>query len=146
MKEKIPVSFGRCVLAGLMAGIVGALLANLALVILVRQMGQSFDQLNWFSVGRASMISCLLGAFVYGALARWTRRPVLWFTLAGLMVATLDSVLVYLYSPEAGIARIANPLHYVVAITALVLIPALAPAFRQPTPSRGTPPPLPTPG
>ena len=144
MKEQSGVSLGRCTLAGLFAGIVAAVLANLALLILVKQMGQSFDVLNWFSVGRASMVSCLLGAFVFGALARWTRRPVLWFVVAGLAVATLDSVMVYLHPPEPGIARIANPLHYVVAITALVFIPALAPAFRQPAPSRGNPPAVPT--
>jgi len=141
MKER--VSVGRAVLAGVIAGAVGALLGNVALIILTRQFGQSFDQLNWFSISRASMISCMIAAFVYSALARWSKRPVVWFVVLGLAVAVLDSVMVSLHPPEAGFDRIANPLHFVVAISALVLIPALAPAFPQPQATRAIPPPFP---
>ena len=138
------VSLGRCVLAGSVAGMVGALLANLALLVLTAHFGQSFDQLNWFSITRASMISCVLGGFVYYALSCWTKRPLVWFIVVGLAVATLDSVLVWRHPPEPGFARIANPLHYVVTITALVFIPALAPVFPQTTSNRSNPPPVPT--
>ena len=141
MKER--VSVGRAVLAGVIAGFLGAFLANVAAVILSRQFGQSFDQLNWFSISRASMISCMIAAFVYSALARWSKRPVVWFVVLGLAVATIDSVMVSLHPPEAGFDRIANPLHFVVAISALALIPALAPAFPQPEAGRREPPPVP---
>jgi hypothetical protein len=127
-------SLGRCILAGLVAGAASALLANLTALVLARQFNQTFDDLNWFSISRAAVISCVAGAFVYAGLARWTKRPVLWFVIAGLAVATLDSILVSMYPPAAGFARIANPLHFVVAISALVLIPLLAPALPQPTP------------
>ena len=134
---------GRVVLAGLIAGAVGAVLGNVAVLILSRQFGQSFEQLNWFSVSRASMISCMIAAFVYSGLARWSKRPVVWFAAMGLAIAALDSVMVTLHPPEAGFDRIANPLHFVVAISALVLIPALAPAFPQPQAGRRMPPPVP---
>src|SRR5436305_15348127 len=137
------VSVGRAVLAGVIAGAVRDLLANVALIILSRQFGQSFDQLNWFSISRASMISCVIAAFVYSALARWSNRPVVWFVVLGLAMASIDSVMVALHPAEAGFDRIANPLHFVVAITALVLIPALAPAFPQPQPGRAMPPAVP---
>ena len=137
------VSVGRAVLAGLIAGAVGALMGNVAALILSRQFGQSFEQLNWFSIARASMISCVIAAFVYGALARWSKRPVVWFAVMGLAIATTDSVMIALHPPEAGFDRIANPLHFVVAISALVLIPTLAPAFPQPEPGRRMPPPVP---
>jgi len=137
------VSVGRAVLAGLIAGAVGALLGNVAALILSRQFGQSFEQLNWFSISRASMISCMIAAFVYSGLARLSKHPVLWFALIGLAVAAVDSVMVSLHPPESGFDRIANPLHFVVAISALVLIPALAPAFPQPETGRKMPPPVP---
>jgi hypothetical protein len=126
-------SLGRCILAGLIAGAISAVLANLAALVLTRQFNQHFPELNWFSISRAAVISCVAGAFVYAAFLRWTKRPVIWFVISGLIVATLDSVLLAMHPPVAGIARIANPLHFVVAITALVLIPTLAPALPQPT-------------
>ena len=125
-------SLGRCILAGLIAGAVSALLANLACLVLTRQFNQTFDQLNWFSISRAAMISCVGGAFVYVGLLRWTNRPVIWFVVLGLAVAALDSIVVSMHPPSAGIDRVANPLHFVVALTALVLIPILAPALPQP--------------
>lgn len=141
MKE--PVSTGRAVLAGVIAGFLAAILANVAAFILSRQFGQSFDQLNWFSISRASMISSVIAAFVYSALTHWTSRPIIWFAALGLTVAVIDSVLVAQHPPEAGFDRIANPLHFVVAITAVALIPALAPSFPQPTTGRTMPPPFP---
>ena len=89
------------------------------------------------------MISCMIAAFVYSALGRLSKHPVLWFAVIGLAVAAVDSVMVSLHPPESGFDRIANPLHFVVAISALVLIPALAPAFPQPETGRKMPPPVP---
>src|SRR5437867_318638 len=126
------VSLGRAVLAGLIAGAVAALLANLAAWVLSRQFGQTFDQLNWFSISRASVISCTVAGIVYCALGRFSQRPAIWFVVLGLAAAAADSVLVTMHPPEAGFARVANPLHFVVAIVALVLIPTLAPIFREP--------------
>src|SRR6266404_5938902 len=101
-------SLGRCVLAGLIAGAVSALLANLAALVLWRQFNQHFDELNWLSISRAAIISCVAGACVYAALVRWTNRPVLWFAIAGLAVATLDSVLVAMHPRAGEFARVAN--------------------------------------
>ncbi len=145
MKTQSP-TLGRTILAGFISGVIGAVLANLALLILERQIERSFPVLNWFSVARASIISSLIGAFVYQGLVRWTKRPVVWFWVLGMGVAVLDSVMLAAHPPEAGIARVANPLHFVVAITALLLIPALAPAFPEPErgAARRNPPPVPS--
>ncbi len=78
------------------------------------------------------MISCTVAGLFYYGLTRFTQHPVTWFIIFGLAVATGDSVLVAVYSPEAGFARVANPLHFVVAAVALILIPALTPTFREP--------------
>ena len=134
---------GRAVLAGVIAGVVAAVLANVTALILSRQFGQSFDQLNWFSISRASMISSVIAAFVYSGLAHWTNRPAVWFAALGLAIALIDSLLVSRHPPEAGFDRVANPLHFIVAISALVLIPTLAPAFPQPQPGPTLPPPAP---
>lgn len=153
--KKVEIWLGRSVLAGLIAGVVGAALANLTFVILTRHFGPTSDQLNWFSITRASIIACFLGAFAYYAFARWTAHPVVWFVAAGLAVATVDSVLVALYPPDAGFARIANPIHFAVTFAALILIPTLSGALPGPTlvvpaaadaeatPTRKGPPPLP---
>src|SRR4051812_21318975 len=142
-----PPSLGRCVLAGLLAGLAAAVLANLTAWVLSRELSRSFDQLNWPTITRAAVISCVLSSFVYFALVRWTRRPVLWFALGGLAFAGLDSWLVALRASDAGFAQIANPLHFVVAAAALVLVPVLAPAVPEPEQPRPrpqtTPPPLP---
>lgn len=125
-------SLGRCILAGLIAGAVSALLANLAALVLSRQLNQTVDDLNWLSISRAAMVSCVAGGFVYAGLARWTKRPAIWFAIVGLAVAAVDSVLVAMHPSSASFARLANPLHFVVAITAIIIIPLLAPALPQP--------------
>jgi hypothetical protein len=145
-RNAISPSLGRCVLAGLLAGQAAAVLANLTAWVLSRELSRSFDQLNLPTITRAAVILCVLSAFVYFALVRWTGRPVLWFALVGLAFAGLDSWLVAVRETEAGFAQMANPLHFVVAATALVLVPLLAPAIpepEQPRPrTRATPPPL----
>jgi hypothetical protein len=90
------------------------------------------------------MISCVLAGFAYYTLARATERPVLWFVLAGTAVATIDSIWVALHPPEAGFARIADPLHYVVAVTAFVFIPALATVLPHSKQTPPGPPPVPS--
>jgi len=134
---------GRAVLAGVIAGVVAAVLTNVTAVILSRQFGQSFDQLNWFSISRASMISSVIAAFVYSGLARWTNRPAVWFAALGVAIALIDFVFLSRHPPETGFDQIANPPEFVVAITSVFLMPALSPAFPQPKSGRTMPPPFP---
>jgi len=146
MKGERP-ALGQCVLAALVAGAAAALLANLTLMVLSRQLSQSSEALNGYSVTRAAAVASMLGGFVYFALLRVTRHALFWFISLGVAVAALDSIFVAMHPPEPGIARLANPLHGVVALTALILIPALAPviprAQRLEKEHRQKPPPLP---
>jgi len=140
-------TLGQCILAALIAGAAAALLANLTLLVLSRHLNQSSEALNAYSVTRAAAVASMLGGVVYAALLRVTRHALLWFISVGVAVTVLDSILVAQHPPEPGIARLANPLHGVVALTALILIPALAPviprAQRSATEPRQKPPAVP---
>jgi hypothetical protein len=136
------------VLGGLVAGVAAALLANLTLFILTRQFGQSFDGLTWYTIARAAVISCVLLGFIYSGLSRRTKHPLVWFALIVLAVSTGNAVLITMRVAEAGFGRVAIPIHFVGALTAIVLIPRLAaaiPRTERPTqPARPIPPPIPT--
>jgi hypothetical protein len=138
---------GRCVLAGFIAGLAAAGLANLTALVLSQQLSLSFDQLNWYLLTRVTVVLSVLAGFLYFGLLRWTTRPVLWFSVIGLAVAAAHSVVNIIHPPEAGFARIASPIDFVVTLTFLMLIPALVPAIpeRNKSEVRGspTPPPLP---
>ena len=142
------LTLGHCVLGGLVAGIAAALLANLTLLILTRQFGQSFDGLTWYSIARAAVISCVLLGFIYSGLSRWTKHPSVWFALIVLAISTGNAVLITTRVAETGFGRVAIPIHFVGALTAIVLIPRLAaavPRTAQSTqPARSVPPPIPT--
>ena len=119
-------SLGRCALAGLLAGMAAAILANLAHALLSQATGLRFRELNFLSITRASLIACVLGGLVFYAAARWTKHPVAWFAVAGLLVTTADSLFVMLHPPQPGFDRLANPLHFIVGLITIVLLPRLA--------------------
>lgn len=117
---------GRFVLAGAVAGVVAAVVAGVAGAILQAVVGRSYVELSAVPIAVASLVTCVVGGVVYYALSRWTRWPVAIFAAIALVVATLDTVFVTLNPPHPGFAVIANPLHYVVAVVAAVLIPLLS--------------------
>jgi hypothetical protein len=143
------VRFGRCLLAGLFSGIVAAVLANLSAAAISRVSELRFEELNFVSIAIASVGSNLIGSLFFYGFARWTTRPVLWFVVAALAAATADSVVTILRPPHPDFGKLANPLHYIVAMTAVILLPAFAPSrSRLPPPipetlRRPSPPPLP---
>ncbi len=143
------VRFGRCLLAGLFSGIVAAILANLSAAAISRVSELRFAELNLLSISIASVASNLIGSLFFYGFARWTTRPVLWFVVAALAAATADSVVTILRPPHPDFGKLANPLHYIVAMTAVILLPAFAPTrpkLPPPIPERlrrPSPPPLP---
>ena len=143
------VRFGRCLLAGLFSGIVAAILANLSAAAISRVSELRFAELNLLSISIASVASNLIGSLFFYGFARWTTRPVRWFVVAALAAATADSVVTILRPPHSDFAKLANPLHYIVAMTAVLLLPAFAPSRSKlppPIPEslrRPSPPPLP---
>jgi len=130
-----------------MAGLAAAALANLTALVLRQRLNLSFDQLNWYLLTRVTVVLSVLAGFLYFGLLRWTSRPALWFSVIGLAVAAAHSAVNIIHPPEAGFARIASPIDFVVTLTFLVLIPALVPAIPEANKSvmreSPTPPPLP---
>ena len=116
----------RCLAAGLAAGVVGAVLAAIAAAVLQDATDRSFEELSTASVARSSLIGSVLGSLVYYGLARWTARPALIFAIIALVVATLLSIIIALAPPHPGFAAVANPLHYIVAVCAAIVIPIIA--------------------
>ncbi len=141
------VRFGRCLLAGLFSGIVAAILANLSAAAISGVSELQFAELNFLSIAISSVVSNLIGSLFFYGFARWTTRPVLWFAVAAFAAATADSVVTILRPPHPDFAKLANPLHYIVAMTAVILLPAFAPTrSKLPPPIPETarhPPPLP---
>ena len=131
------VRFGRCLLAGLFSGIVAAVLANLSAAAISRVSELRFEELNLLSISIASVASNLIGSLFFYGFARWTTRPVLWIAVAALAAATADSVVTILRPPHPDFGKLANPLHYIVAMTAAILLPAFAPTRSK------LPPPIP---
>ncbi|SDJ16984.1 hypothetical protein [Alteribacillus bidgolensis] len=119
-------SLKKCVFGGFMAGIVAAILANIGNLLLGSLTGQSYPQLNLMSITLSSLVTNLIGSMVYFGFTRHTKHPFMNYSVLALVVATLDSVFVAVNPPVPGFSNIANPLHYVVAVTSILLIPYVA--------------------
>jgi hypothetical protein len=119
-------SIGRSLVAGLVSGVASAVLANLAVVALGRVTGTGYPELTVIPVTLASVISNLAGGLVFYVLARGVRYPVGLFAVAALAAAAFDSLIVFLRPPHPGFAAFANPLHFLVALTAIVIVPRIA--------------------
>jgi hypothetical protein len=119
-------SIGRALAAGLLSGIASAVLANLVLMTLNRVTGTGYPELTVIPVTLASVVSNLAGGLVYYALARGVRYPVVLFALAALAAAAFDSLIVFLRPPHPGFAAYANPIHFLVALTAILIVPRVS--------------------
>jgi len=119
-------SIGRSLGAGLVSGMASAVLANLAMLALGRVTGTGYPELTVIPVTLASVVPNLAGGLVFFALARSVRHPAGLFAVAALAVAAFDSLIVLLRPPHPGFAAFANPLHFLVALTAIVIVPRIA--------------------
>lgn len=113
----------RALLAGLVSGVAAAVLASVAAYALQWVFGTSYAELSVVPITVVSVLTNVVGGVVYYGLSRWTRRPAAIFAVLALVLATVDSVFVALNPLYPGFALVANPLHYIVAIAAAVLIP-----------------------
>jgi membrane-bound ClpP family serine protease len=120
-------SIGRYLQAGLIAGVVGAVIANIYNAIYQGISGQTYPELTVFTIIFASLIPGLLGSLIYYWLSRSTRQPRLIFTVVGLVFTVLSVVpnFVSPMDPAPGFASASTPLHFIVALSALILIPTL---------------------
>lgn len=120
------LSLRRSLAAGLGAGVVAAVLAAVAAQLLQRGAGRSYAELSAFQVAFVAALTNVVGGGAYALLARRTARPARWYAILALAVATLDTLMVAVAPPHPGFAALADPLHYLVAVVSLVLVPLLA--------------------
>ncbi len=113
-------------LAGLGTGVVAVMLAVLAAQLIQRGTGQRYAELSAFSIAFAALFTNVLGGGAYALLVRRTARPVLYYAILALTLATLDTIMVTANPPHDGFATLATPLHYIVAVTSIILVPRLA--------------------
>lgn len=121
-----PIPLRKALLAGLLSGVAAAILGTLALFIMQALTGDHFAELTPVSITLISLFTNLLGGLAFYLLARFTGRPTLFFALLALVLATLDTIMVAANPLYPGFAMVATPLHYVVALVAILLIPRLA--------------------
>ncbi|MGF1470627.1 MAG: hypothetical protein ACFB50_02660 [Rubrobacteraceae bacterium] len=119
-------SFRTFLLAGFLAGAVAAVLANVVYGTFRLMGGTSYEELSATTISLASVIPGLLGAVFYYGLTRWVGRPATVLVAVALVAATADSVIVAVNEPQPGFALIATPLHYVVALSIALVLPAVA--------------------
>lgn len=111
--------------AGLISGVVAAVLAVLVSLALQSLSGDHYDQLGVVPVAAAALLTNLVGGGVYGWLAGHVSRPSAWFAALALIVAAIDTQLTIVSPPSEGFYAVATPLHFIVAVVALSLIPTL---------------------
>lgn len=123
---------GTYLLAGLIAGIVSAVIGNIYNLVYQNVAGHTYDELGLVSITVTAIFTSVVGGLIYYALTRFTKQPQMIFTAVGLVFTTL-SVIPNFVSPmnsTAGFAWASTPLHYIVALSAIILIPAVVKARR----------------
>ena len=108
--------------AGLIAGLVAAVLANAYYLIYQAAGGASFAELNIFTITFTSLLTSVVGSGIYYLLARKTGNATNIFVGLGLAftVFSLLPVLVAPLYPGFGLA--AGPMHVIVGLTVLAII------------------------
>lgn len=116
-----PVS--RILTAGLVAGLVSTILAIVFHTVRQAMTGLAYQELNVVSITATAMLTSLIGSLVYWLLSRSGRDPGRTFTVIGLgaaILTALPAIVAPMY-PGFGLATV--PLHLIVAVVAVVVIP-----------------------
>jgi hypothetical protein len=103
---------------------VAAVLASVVSLALQSATGDHFSQLSVAPVALAALLTSLAGGAAYWLLLRHTARPTAWFAGLAVALATLDTQLTIVTHHDAMFATLAAPLHFIVAVVALTVIPA----------------------
>ena len=101
------------------------MLASLVSLALQAITGDHYSQLGVAPVAMAAVLTNVAGGGVYGLLVRRTTRPTAYFGALAGVLATLDTQLTIVTKHEAMFAAIAAPLHFIVAVVAVTVIPAV---------------------
>src|SRR4051812_29204684 len=97
-KETLDTPLKKYLLSGLIAGLVGAVIANLWYVVWQLAGGTSYAELNIFTILLTSIIPGVIGALCYYGFTRLTRRATIIFVVVGLIFTTL-SILPNFFAP-----------------------------------------------
>jgi|GEM_PF-2064844 len=129
---------GRFLSAGLVSGVVAAILANIGLLVLTNILNRGdryASVLNIFSITAICLVANLIGSVLFYFLLRFFKPVVAVSIFVALaMLAAIGNSLIA--GPGAslpagmpvlapGFADVANPLHFLVALTATIIIPLL---------------------
>ncbi|MBB6671924.1 DUF6069 family protein [Cohnella nanjingensis] len=108
---------------GLLAGLISGVVSIGLYYLLIAVTGFHFKQLNPVSILIASVVSNLVGAFIYVKLREKTARPRLHYTWIAIGFALLLTLMDWAYPPEPHIGDISAPIHAIVVSISIILIP-----------------------
>ncbi len=120
-----PIS--KYLVAGLIAGVIAAVIANVWYLMWQVAGGSTYAELGILSITLGSIIPALIGSLLYYGLNSFTKQPTLVFTIIGLIFATLSVVPSFVapMNPAPGFAAASVPMHYIVALSVLIVVPLL---------------------
>lgn len=123
VQTRVPVS--TYLLGGLIAGVISAVLANLYYLIFGAITGYSYAELNVISITLAGILPSLLGSLIYFGLSRQTSAATKIFVTLGLAFGILSIVptLIAPPNPAPGFAAATAPLHILVAVICVTVVP-----------------------
>jgi|GEM_PF-3834115 len=116
----------RSAVVGLVSGFASTLLAyGVALGVRIKT-AQDFPQLGFLPIALASISANLLGSWFYSLLPGRVPAPRTLFTFFVVAVTFLYSLAVGSHPPAEGFLEAVVPIHLMVAVTAIFLIPTLS--------------------
>lgn len=116
----------RALTAGAISGLVSAVIANIYHAIQSGLSNTSYAELNLVSITMTSLITNLIGGLAFWGLGRLGARGATIFMALSLGIAVLSSVPQLIQPLHPGFAAASVPLHLIVGVIAVVLIPRLS--------------------
>lgn len=113
----------KALLVGFYAGLVSGAGGVAAAYFLGAVTGLWFSQLNWISIPIASIVTNIVGALIYAKWFQKTARPRLYYILLTLGITLLSSLNDVANPPEPKFGLVAHPVHVIVALLSIWLVP-----------------------
>ncbi|WLD92605.1 hypothetical protein [Alkalihalobacillus sp. AL-G] len=108
---------------GLMVGILSGLAGIVTAYVIGFSTGLWFDQLTWLSIGLASIVTNFVGALIFVKWLKKTERPRLYYTFLVAIITLVMTLNDIANPPEVDFGIVAHPLHIVVALISIWLVP-----------------------
>ncbi|MFS0645174.1 MULTISPECIES: hypothetical protein [Siminovitchia] len=119
------------ILVGLYAGVISGAAGIAAAYLLGAVTGLWFSQLNWISIAVASIIANIAGAMIFVKWFQKTAKPSLYYVLLAGGVTLLSSLNVWANPPADKFWVIAQPVHVVVFLLSIWLVPMWLKHWKQ---------------